>query len=172
MSSFEGHQGWKKEGTPSATVWPQSFDAQPLKGRSTRKRETSLEKSLAPISEAHQKVLVAAAALEGEIERLSHSLPQNWPEVRARSKSRDHQMQGATECKRRHHQVQFADNPASCHPPQESPESNEGEATTDDVELGEPPELEPRVTSFLRGSAESSEEEGPLPEPPVWELCK
>ena len=42
--------------------------------------------------------------------------------------------------------------------------------TTNDLEWGEPPELELGVTSFLRGSMETSEEEGPPPEPPVWEL--
>ena len=44
--------------------------------------------------------------------------------------------------------------------------------TANDLELGELPELELGVTSFLRGSMESSEEEGPPPELPVWELCK
>ena len=105
VSSFKGCQGQKKERTPSATARPQSFNAWPSKGRATRKRETSLEKSLVPIREAHQKALAATAALKGEIERLSHPLPWSWPEVRVRLKSRDHQMQGATECKRRHHQV-------------------------------------------------------------------
>ena len=102
VSSFEGCQGQKKERTPSVIARPQSFDVWPLKGRVTGKRETSIEKSLAPIREAHQKGLAATAALKGEIERLSHPLPQSQLEVRARSKSRDHKMQGATECKRRH----------------------------------------------------------------------
>ena len=44
--------------------------------------------------------------------------------------------------------------------------------TVEDLDLGEPLELEPGVTSFLRGSADSLEEEGPPPEPPVGELCK
>ena len=131
------------------------------KSRIPGKREASIEKSLATVREAHQKVLAAAATLKGEIERLSCPLPQSQPEVRKRSKIRDCQMQGATECKRRHCQVQFTDNPAPCNPPQESPESSEGEATADDLELGELPELELGITSFLRGSAESSEEEGP-----------
>ena len=170
VSSFKGCQGWKKERTPGATARPQSFNAWPSKGRATRKRETSIEKSLAPIREAHQKALAAAAALKGEIERLSHPLPQSWLEVRVRLKSRGCWMQGATECKRRHCQVWFTDNPAPCQPPWESPESEEGEATDNDLELGEPPELEPGVTSFLRGSMEGSEEEGSPPELPVWEL--
>ena len=36
--------------------------------------------------EAHQKVLAVAAALKGEIERLSCPLSQSQPEVKARSK--------------------------------------------------------------------------------------
>ena len=66
--------------------------------------------------------------------------------------------------------MQFTNNPGPCHPPQESPESGEREVTAEDLELGELPELELGVTSFLRGSAESSEEVGPPPEVPVWEL--
>ena len=48
----------------------------------------SIEKSLVPIREAHQKVLATTAALKGEIERLSYPLSWSWPEVRARLKSR------------------------------------------------------------------------------------
>ena len=44
------------------------------------------------------------------------------------------------------------------------------EPTPEDSDLGELPELEPGVTSFLTGSVESSEEEGSPPEPPVGEL--
>ena len=39
-----------------------------------------------------------------------------------------------------------------------------------DPDSAEPLELEPRVTSFLRGSAENLEEEVPPHEPPVGEL--
>ena len=105
VSSFKGCQGQKEERTPSVTVRARSIDTQPSKSRVPGKRKTSKEKSLAPLREAHQKVLAATAALEGEIERLSHPLPWSWLEVRARSKSRDCQMQGATECKRRCCQV-------------------------------------------------------------------
>ena len=44
--------------------------------------------------------------------------------------------------------------------------------TAEDLDLGEPLELEPGATSFLRGSAKSLEEEGPPPELPVGELHK
>ena len=84
---------------------PQSDDAQPLKNGAPGKREISIEQSLATMREAHQKALAMAAALEGETERLSHPLSQRWLEARARSKSKDHQMHGSMECKKRQHQV-------------------------------------------------------------------
>ena len=162
VSSFKGHQGWKEEETSGAPVRPQPINAHPPKSRAPGRRETSIGRSLATVREAHQKVLATAAALEGEIERLSHPLPQSWLEVRGRSKSKDCWMHGSMEYKRRCCQVQFSDSPTPYHLPRESMESGEGEITTEDLDLGEPPALEPGVTSFLRGSAESSEEEGPL----------
>ena len=149
VSSFKDHQGQKEERAPGVTAGPQSANARPLKSQVTGKGETSIARSLAPIKEAHQKVLATTAAIKGEIERLSHPLLQSWPEPRTRSKSRD--------WKRRHHQVWFTNNPASYHPPPRSPESSKGEVTTDDLELGEPPELEPWVTFFMKVSAETSE---------------
>ena len=50
--------------------------------------------------------------------------------------------------------------------------SSEEELALEDLDLGELLELEPGVTSFLTRLAESSEEEGSPPEPPVGELCK
>ena len=151
VSFFEGCQGQKEERTPSVTARSHSVDTQPSKSRVPGKRETSIEKSLAPIREAHQKVLAMAAALKGEIERLSCPLPQSWLEVRARSKSRDCQMHGARESKRRHCQVHFTDSPTPYHLPRDSPESGKGKLTPQDSDLGEPLELESGVTSFLRG---------------------
>ena len=116
VSSFKGHQGWKEEETSGAAARPQSVDAQPPKSRAPGRRETSIGRSLATVREAHQKVLAMAAALEGEIERLSHSLPQSRLEIRARSKSKDCRMHGATEHKRRHCQVQFSNSPTPYHP--------------------------------------------------------
>ena len=170
VSTFEGHQRWKEERTPGVTMRPQSINAQPSKSRVPGKRETSIEKSLAPIREAHQKALATAAALEGEIERLSCPLPQSWPEVRTRLKSRDCWMHGATESKRRHCQVHFTNSPTPYHLPRDSPESGKGKPTLEDSDLGELLELEPGVTSFLRGSEESLEEEGPPHELPLGEF--
>ena len=44
------------------------------------------------------------------------------------------------------------------------------ELAPEDLDLGELPELEPRVTSFLTALMESSEEEESPPEPPVGDL--
>ena len=79
--------------------------------------------------------------------------------------------------KRRHHQNQ----PESCpapyfkyNPSGRNSESGREVMATEDPDLGEQLELEPGVTSFLRGSVENSEEEEevPPPEPPVGELHK
>ena len=172
VSSFEGHQRWKEERTPGVTMRPQSIEAWPSKSRVPGKRETSIEKSLAPIREAHQKALAAAAALKGEIERLSHPLPWSQPEVRARLKSRDCWMHGTAQSKRRHCQVHFTNSPTPYHLPRDSPESGKGKLTPEDSDLGELLELEPGVTFFLRGSEESSEEEGPPHELPLGEFHK
>ena len=48
-----------------------------------------MERSLAKVREAHQKALVMAAALEEEIEQLTHPLIRSQSEVWAHSKSRD-----------------------------------------------------------------------------------
>ena len=59
-------------------------------------------------------------------------------------------------------------------PSRRNSESGREVMATEDPDLEEPPELEPGVTSFLRGLAENSEEEeeAPHPELPVQELCK
>ena len=66
--------------------------------------------------------------------------------------------------------MHFTDSPNPYHPPRDSSESSEGKPTLEDSDLEEPPELEPGVTSFLRASVESLEEEGPPPEPPLGEF--
>ena len=59
-------------------------------------------------------------------------------------------------------------------PSRRNSESSGEVIATEVPDLEEPPELGPEVTSFLRGSAENSEEEEkvPSPEPPMKELCK
>ena len=123
--------------------------------------------------EAHQKALAAAAALEGEIERLSHPLSQRWPEVGgSNGRSKDCRAYRSMECKKRWHQVSFSDTPTTCPLTKENMGSTGEELTPEDLDLGKPLELEPRVTSFLTRSVESSEEEESPPETPVEDLCQ
>ena len=152
-SSFEDHQGQKKEETSGAIARPWPTDAQPMRSRTPGRgrRETSVERSFAMVREAHQKMLATGAALEGEIERLSCSLPQSQPEVSARSKSRDFQGHRTMERKRRHCQVWLEGHPAPYHPSRKSLETSEETAAAGDLDLEEPPELEPEVACFLGG---------------------
>ena len=140
----------------------------PRRGR----RETSVERSLAKVRQAHQK------ELEEEIEWLSHPLVRSWPEVWAHSKSRDCHVCRSRGQVRRCHQLWPEDCHASYfeyHPSQRNLESSREAAVMDNANLEEPPEFGPEVTCFLRGSAENSEEEGKRvhsPEPPLEELQK
>ena len=90
LSSLKDHQGQEGERASAATVRPHLEDPHPSRGGAPQKekRDSLVERSLATVHEAHQKVLATAATLEEEIERLSHT--QNHLEVRARSKSRVH----------------------------------------------------------------------------------
>ena len=125
------------------------------------------------MKEAHQKALAAAAVLEGEIERLSHPLSQRQPEVGGSyGRSKDHRVYRSTECKKRQCQVSFSNTPTTHPLTKENVGSTGEELAPEDLDLGELLELEPRITSFLIGSVESSEEEESPPEPPVGELCE
>ena len=118
-----------------------------------------------------------AAALEGEIEQLSHPVVRSWSEVWAHSRSRDWHRCRSRGKKRRCCQVQPEDCHApyfEYHPSQRSLESRGKVAATKDPNLEELLELGLKVTCFLRGSAGSSEENvrAPSPKPPVEKLQK
>ena len=174
LSSLEDHQGQKGEKTSAAMM--RSHPEDPHSSRSGTpqkgKKDSLVERSLAMVHEAHQKALAMVATLEEEIERLSHT--QNCSEMRVRSKSRDCQGQGREEQKRRHCQVWFEDLPAPNCPTGPKTGSSEEEATGKRSDLEEPPELGPAVASFLRGSPETSEDEGDRmpPEPAVLEFSQ
>ena len=171
LSAFEGHQGWREDRASSATGMPQSKDPQPSKGGVPGEKETSVEQSLANMREAHQKALATAAALEGEIERLSCPLSQRQLVAGGSyGRSRDCRVYRSMECKKRQCQVSFSDTPTTHPLTKENVSSTGEELAPEDLDLGELPELEPRVTSFLTGSVESSKEEESPPEPPVGEL--
>ena len=70
--------------------------------------------------------------------------------------------------------MQFEDPPAPSHPTDPKMGSSEEETTSEGSDLGEPPELGLTVASFLRGSPETSEDEGDRmpPEPAVLEFSQ
>ena len=74
VSSFEDCQGQKQKEASKMAVRSRSTDIQPPRSRTPGRgrREASVERSLAKVREAHQKVLAMVAALEEEIEQLSH----------------------------------------------------------------------------------------------------
>ena len=171
VSSLKDCQGQRGERTSADTPRSQMADPQPLRSGASRKgkRDSSVERSLATVCEAHQKALAAVANLKEEIERLSCT----WThlEVRARSKSRDCQECSRAEQKRRCHQVQFEDHAAPNRPSSLRTESSKEAAATEGSDLEEPPGgLE--VASFLRGSMETSKDEDDRmpPEPAVTEF--
>ena len=173
LSTFEGCQGQREDRVSSATVKSQSKDPQPSRGGVPGEKETSVEWSLANMRKAHQKALTAVAALEGEIERLCCPLSWRWPEARGSyGRSRVCRVYRCMGHKKRRHQVSFSNTPTSQPLTKENVGSTGEALAPEDLDLGEPPELEPRVTSFLTGSVESSEEEESPPEPPVGELCE
>ena len=109
LSSLPDHQGHEGEKAPAAMVRPHPED--PHSSRSgipqKEKRDQLVERSLATVHEAHQKVLAMAATLKREIERLSCTW--SCSEMRAISRSRDHWGQSREEQKRRCCQVWFKD---------------------------------------------------------------
>ena len=139
------HQKWQ-QGPSQQMSDPQR--AEPLGGG---RRESSVERSLANMREAHQKALAMVVALEEEIEWLSCPLIRNQPEVRTHSRSRHCWIHGSRGWKRRHCQMQ----PENClapyfkyHPSRRNLESSRKVMATKDPE------------------------KAPSPKPPVKELHK
>ena len=148
VSSFEDCQGQKQREAPEMAARTWSTDVQPQRSRtpSRGRRESSVERSLAKVREAHQKALAMAAALEEEIEWLTCPLIRSQSEVQAHSKSRDHCICRSRGQKRRHCLVQPEDCPApyfEYHPSQRNLESGGEAVATEDPDLEELLELGP-----------------------------
>ena len=109
VSSFKGCQGQKEGRTSSATCKAPIWQCLTLKEQSSWE-EGNLNRTKPGYHEGGppKGAGCMAAALEGEIERLSHPLSQRQLEVRVRSKSKDHQMHGSMEHKRWQCQVWFS----------------------------------------------------------------
>ena len=120
--------------------------------------------------EAHQKVLSSAAALEGEIERLSRmrARPRSRARLRSWDSWRSREWQKKRQC-----QVSFVDELAPGQSASPKMPSDEEELKGDEANLEDPLELKPVVASFLWGLPETSGDKGkkaPL-EPTVLDLA-
>ena len=176
VSSLEDCQGREHREVPQMSGEPNSIDVWLPRSRTPRRKDALRERSLTEVREAHHRALVMAAALEEEIEWLSHTLVWSWVETQTQSCSRDCHRPRSRGQKRRCCQGWSED----CHAPyfeyqpsQRNSEPRGGAVATEDLNLEEPPELGPEVTCFLQGSAESLEEENmkvPSSEPPIEEL--
>ena len=115
-------------------------------------------------------MLAAVSTIEREIERLHHTRVQS--QLRARSKSGDCHRPSGEGWKRRHHQVRFVDEPAPSQSTNPKMPLGEEGSQGRGSDLEELPELKPTVASFLRGSPETSDEEGEKmpPEPDITDF--
>ena len=98
--------------TDNGGIWsnrhPASEEQNPRRGR----RDTSTERSLTEVREAHWRAPAAAATLEEEIEQLSWPVTRGQLEAQAHSRSQDHHRWISRDQKRRHCQVQLEDSHA------------------------------------------------------------
>ena len=110
------------------------------------------------------------ATLEEEIERLSWT--RNHSQLKARSKGKDHQRPSREGQKKRCCQVWFADEPAPSQSANPKTQLAEEGSKGRDYDLEELPELKLMVASFLRGSLETSDDEGKKapPEPMILDF--
>ena len=178
VSSLEDHLG-QKEGKPHQMMEkPDPVNIRPPRSKTPRRgnRDTSAERRLAEVREAHRRALATAGTLEEEIERLSQLITRGQLEACAYFRSQNCCRWRSRGWKRRHHQVWPEESHApyfEYHPPWKGLESKEKEKAPMDFDLEDPPELGLEVNCFLQGPAESLEEEDrrtSSPEPPVEEL--
>ena len=166
-----GEPPWTMEEPGPTDIWPPRRKP-PRRGR----RDTSTEKGLTEVREAHWWVLSTVATLEEEKEQLSQSVTRGWLDAHAHSRSWDCCRWKSRGQKRRHHPVQLEESHApyfKYHSPWKGPESKEDEEALLDFNLEALLELGPEVNCFLWGPAESLGEEDrrtSSPEPPVEEL--
>ena len=179
MASLPDSPRCKEEKAPAATVQPHPGSSHFSRGGTPHRRRNnnSMERSLAKVCKALQKVLAMVTTLDEEIERLSRA--RNHSKMRARSKSRHCQRPSREGQKKRCCQVQFEEQPAPSHSANPKTQLSEEGSKGRGSDLEELPELKLTVASFLRGSPETSEDEGKKtpPEPTIldfslWVLWK
>ena len=160
LSIFKGHQGWRESRASSAIPRPQTEDPQPLKGWSPGREGILSGTEPGQHERGSPKTLATAAALEGEIERLSCPFPRGSQRLEAPMREAETaEYIGPWNAKRGSAEYHLVTLLPPIHQLKAVWFPLEGSWPPEDPDLGEPPELEPRVTSFLTGSVESSKEE-------------
>ena len=164
VSSLGDCLGWKGGEPPQATEEPGSTDILPPRSKTPRRgrKDTSMERALAEVREAHWRALATAATMEEEIEQLSWSITRGQSEAHAHSRSWDCWRWKSRGWKRRHDQVWLEECHApyfEYHLPWRCSGSQEDEEAPMDSDLEAPPELGPEVNCFLQGLSKSSGEE-------------
>ena len=99
----------EEKGTTDVQGQSTPEDFHPLWGKSSqREREGSLDRSLARVCKAHRKVLLAAATLEKEIEKLHRMRVCSSPEWRHKESQRPEERR-----RKRQHQVSLSSQPTA-----------------------------------------------------------
>ena len=160
----------EEKGTPDAQRPPNPKDFHPPQSRPSQwEREGLLDRSLARVRKVHQKAMSTAATLEEEIEKLQRMKAHSGPKWRHMDSHRPEERRRKRQC-----QVSFSSQPtASQSANPDTPSSRMG-SEGGDSDLGEPPQLQDEVASFLQGSSKMPEEddEEVLPEPPISQSAK
>ena len=130
VSSLEDYLGQKGGKPPQTMEEPDLVNIWPRRSKTPRRgnRDTSTERRLTKVREAHQRALATMATLKEEIERLSWPITRGQLEVHAHSRSQDCHRQKSRGQKRRHCQVWLEESHApyfEYHPPWRGPESRE-----------------------------------------------
>ena len=145
-SAFPSHSP-AEMGTPNAQRLPspKGFHS-PQNRPSQQEQEDSIERSLARVAKAHWKALLTAVTLEEEIERLHRKKTCSSPKWRCgdsyRSEKRRRKMQ---------HEVNFCSQPTASQSANPDMPSGGTGSEGGDSDLGEPPQLQAEVASFLQG---------------------
>ena len=175
VPSLKDHLGQKGDEPLWRMEEPGLADVQPPRSKTPRRgrRDTSTERGLAEVREAHWRTLATVAILEEEIQWLSQSITQGQSETHAHSRSWDHWRRRSQGQNRRFCWVWLEESPTpffKYSPSLKGPESGEDEEALLDFDLEALLELGPEVDHFLQESTGSSEEEDrkrSSPEPPV-----
>ena len=165
ISSILPYHPLEEEDTPNfqRLLSPKSFHL-PWSRLSLWEWEDSIDRSLARVHEAHQKALSIVVTLEEEIERLYRKKAHSHPEQRQRDSYGSEERSRKRQCK-----ANFSSQPtASWSTNPDMPSSGMG-SEGGDSDLGDPPQLQAEVASFLQGSSKTTEEENKemSPEPPI-----